>query len=95
MATIERLTVTLPAEMASTVKGVVEAGEFASASEVIREALRDWKVKRELQLHRMAALKLEIDRGMSDVAAGRLTEFDAERIMERGRRILAERSLSD
>ena len=95
MAAIERLTVTLPAEMATAVKGVVEAGEFASASEVIREALRDWKVKRELQMHRIAALKLEIDRGMSDVAAGRLTEFDAERIMERGRRILAERSLSD
>ena len=90
MAAIERLTVTLPAEMASMVKCAVEVVEFASSSEVIREALRDWKLKRELQIHKVAALKAEIDRGLADVAEGRLTSFNPERIMERGRQLLAE-----
>jgi len=42
MGDIERLTITLPAEMAELVKGAVDDGDYASSSEVIREALRDW-----------------------------------------------------
>ena len=49
MAAVERLTITLPSEMAGMVKGVVDEGDYASTSEVIREALREWKMKRELQ----------------------------------------------
>lgn len=94
MAEIERMTVTLPAEMAAVVKNAVEAGDYASSSEVVREALRDWKTKRVLQLQELAALKTDIDRGLSDVAAGRVQEFDAARIIERGRKLLADRSRS-
>lgn len=94
MAGIERLTVTLPAEMAALVKGAVEGGNYASSSEVIREALRDWKLKRELHLQEVAALKADIDRGLADVAQGRVADFDAERIIERGRKLLAARSPS-
>ena len=94
MAGIERLTITLPTDMAVLVKGAVEEGDYASSSEVIREALREWKMKRELQLQKVASLKAEIDRGLADVAAGRIAEFDAERIIERGRKLLAERTLS-
>ena len=50
MADIERLTITLPADMARLVKGAVDEGDYASSSEVIREALRDWKMKRQLRL---------------------------------------------
>jgi antitoxin ParD1/3/4 len=94
MAGIERLTITLPTDMAVLVKGAVEEGDYASSSEVIREALREWKMRRELQLQKVAALKAEIDRGLADVAAGRIAEFDAKRIIERGRKLLAERTLS-
>lgn len=94
MAGIERLTITLPAEMAALVKGAVEGGNYASSSEVIREALRDWNVKRELHLQEVAALKADIDRGLADVAQGRVADFDAERIIERGRKLLATRSPS-
>ncbi len=89
MAGIERLTVTLPADMAALVKGAVEGGGYASSSEVIRKALRDWTLKRELRLQEVAALKAEIDRRLADVAQGRIADFDAERIIERGRRLLA------
>jgi antitoxin ParD1/3/4 len=94
MAEIERLTITLPAEMAAIVKGAVEGGDYASSSEVVREALRDWKMKRALQLQELAALKTDIDKGLTDLAEGRVQDFDASRIIERGRKLLAARSPS-
>jgi len=94
MAEIERMTITLPSDMAAVVKGAVEGGDYASSSEVVREALRDWKTKRALQLQEFAALKADIDRGLTDLAEGRVKDFDAARIIERGRRLLAGRSPS-
>jgi antitoxin ParD1/3/4 len=94
VGTIERLTITLPADMAGLVKWAVDDGDYASSSEVIREALRDWKLKRELRLRQLAELKADIHRGLSDVAEGRLANFDAERIIARGRKLIADRSNS-
>ena len=92
MSTIERMTVTMPAEMAAVVKGAVDGGDYASTSEVVREALRDWKSKRAIQLHELEALKADIDKGLADVVAGRVKAFNADRIVERGRKLLATRS---
>ena len=94
MSEIERMTITLPAEMAAAVKGAVETGDYASTSEVVRAALRDWKMKRALQIEELAALKADIDAGLADVAAGRVKDFDATRIVARGRKLLADRSPS-
>ena len=94
VAEIERLTITLPAEMAALVRGAVDEGNYASSSEVIREALRDWKTKRALQLQELEGLKADIDRGLTDLAEGRVEEFDTARIIERGRTLLAGRSRS-
>jgi len=91
MAEIERLTITLPSDMAAVVKGAVEGGDYASSSEVVREALRDWKMKRALQLQELAALKADIDKGLTDLAEGRVKDFDAGRIIERGKKLLASR----
>jgi antitoxin ParD1/3/4 len=91
---IERLTVTMPAELAAVVKQAVETGDYASTSEVVRAALRDWKMKRALQLEELAALKADIDKGLADVAAGRVKDFDAKTIVARGRKLLADRSPS-
>ncbi len=57
MAAIERLTMTLPAEMAGRGRKAMvdERANYASTSEVIREALREWKMKRELQAQKFAA----------------------------------------
>ena len=94
MSEIEHLTITLPTEMAATVKGAVETGDYASASEVVRAALRDWKLKRAVQVQELTALKADIDAGLADVAAGRVQDFDTARIVERGRKLLAARSSS-
>ena len=90
MAELERLTITLPAEMAAVVRSAVEAGDYASTSEVVR----DWKTKGALQPEELAALKTDINAGLADVAAGRVKKFDAGRIVERGRKLLAGRSPS-
>jgi antitoxin ParD1/3/4 len=94
MAEIERLTITLPADMAAVVKAAVAEGSYASTSEVIREAIRDWKMKRILQLQELSALKADIDKGLADVAAGRVKDFDADSIVARGRKLLAGRPAS-
>lgn len=94
MSEIERITITLPSDMAAVVKDAVAGGDYASSSEVVREALRDWKMKRALQLNELASLKADIDRGLADVAAGRVKKFDTGSIMERGRKLLAGRSPS-
>ncbi len=94
MADIERLTVTMPSEMAAVVKSAVEGGDYASTSEVVREALRDWKMKRSLQLQELEALKADIDKGLMDLSQGRVKDFDTNSIVERGRKLLAARSRS-
>ena len=94
MAGIERLTITLPSDMAATIRSAVEGGDYASTSEVVREALRDWKLRRALQLQELTALKADIDKGLADLAAGRVQDFDAERIIKRGRKLLTSRSRS-
>ncbi len=94
MSEIERITITLPSGMAEIVRGAVEDGDYASISEVVREALRDWKMKRALKLQELAALRAEIDKGLADLAKGRVREFNADRIIERGKRLLANRSRS-
>lgn len=54
MATVEKISIALPPDMVGVLRSAVASGEYASASEVIREALRDWKLKRKVE-------SLEID----------------------------------
>ena len=49
MLTVEKLSIALTQEMAKEVRMAVKSGEYASSSEVIREALRDWHRKRAFQ----------------------------------------------
>lgn len=95
MSSIERMTITMPSDMAAVVKAAVDAGDYASTSEVVRDALREWKTRRAIQLQELAALKTDIDKGLADVAAGRVKDFDTKKIVERGRKLLAARSSSD
>ena len=94
MNTMERITITLTPEMAQAVRGAVEAGEYASSSEIIREALRDWRHKRALQEQELADLRTKIQEGLDDIAAGRVHDFDAERIIRKGEERLKDRDAS-
>ena len=85
------LNVSLPPELESRVRRHVESGLYGSASEVIREALRLFEAYQNVRAGNLAALKADIDRGVADIAAGRVREFDVESIKQRGRAALAAR----
>ena len=66
MGKLERLTVTMPEEMAARLKAAVDAGEFATTSEVVREALREWtehRDERQAALERLRAMVAEGEKG--------------------------------
>jgi antitoxin ParD1/3/4 len=60
---IERLTVALPGRLAKAVRKAVTAGEYASTSEVVRDALRLWEGRRELRARDMVVLRRAWDEG--------------------------------
>jgi len=66
MASIEKISIALPPEMISQVRQAVDAGEYASSSEVIRDALRDWSKKRQLQQHGVNELRQLWQQARSD-----------------------------
>jgi antitoxin ParD1/3/4 len=88
MSKLERITVTMPEEMAATLRAAVDAGEYATTSEIVREALRDWT---EHQLRRRAALeelRSEIAKGLEGpfrdgaTVLAELREYVAELVRE-------------
>lgn len=58
MARSGKINVALPAEQVSHIRRIVEAGEFASAADVVREALRSWLQRRKLHGGRHVAARL-------------------------------------
>ena len=64
MGHIDKRSITLSPELAAAVDGAVEAGEYASASEVIRDALRLWKERRDLYGYSVEELRALIQEGI-------------------------------
>ncbi|MGA1860230.1 hypothetical protein VH569_29935 [Azospirillum sp. 11R-A] len=52
------------------------------------------KNERVTQRRELLSLKSNVDRGMRDLAAGRVVDFDVNRIIERGKRHLIRSSIS-
>ena len=84
----ERITVTLTDEMAQAIRGAVESGDYASDSDVVREALRDWAETRLSQEHEAEQFRSELLKGAADIQAGRVSDFSPEHIISRGERRL-------
>jgi antitoxin ParD1/3/4 len=57
MAIAEKISIALPPEMVAMVRGAVATGEYASSSEVIRDALRDWRYKRSVRQQGITELR--------------------------------------
>ena len=49
MSDIRKISVALTGEQIAALKAVVKAGEYATTSEIVREAIRDWQFKHELR----------------------------------------------
>lgn len=73
MGNVEKMSVALTPEMAATLRQVVDAGEYASASEVMREALREWKLRRSEREQAVAELGRRWDAG---IASGEAVDGD-------------------
>jgi antitoxin ParD1/3/4 len=54
---VEKLSVALTAEQAAMVRQAVETGEYATVSEVIREALRLWWAEQQARTHDLEELR--------------------------------------
>jgi antitoxin ParD1/3/4 len=70
MASIEKISIALPPEMVSLVRQAVEAGEYASNSEVVRDALRDWTQKRTLRQQGIEELRRVWRQALEDRSPG-------------------------
>lgn len=70
MPAIEKISIALPAEMVSQIKESVEAGEYASSSEAVRDALRAWTHKRALRQQGMKALRKMWRQAIEDRSPG-------------------------
>ena len=75
MAHVEKLSIALTPEMATVVRQCVESGEYASSSEVIREALRDWKQKRDFKQIEIEELRRLWQAGLES-GNGRFSSMD-------------------
>lgn len=64
MGHVDKRSITLSPELAAAVDGAVEAGEYASASEVIRDALRLWKERRDLFGYTIEELRALVQEGI-------------------------------
>jgi antitoxin ParD1/3/4 len=66
MKSVEKLSITLPADMARMVRDKVEGGAYASNSEVIREALRTWQEREALKARRLDEVRHKIEESIAD-----------------------------
>lgn len=88
MATVEKLSIALTPEFAADIREAIATGEYASTSEVVRDALRAWK---QLRQGRAVALE-ELRRLWRDgVDSGEGAPLDADDIKRRGRERLPAR----
>ncbi|MBI2239718.1 MAG: type II toxin-antitoxin system ParD family antitoxin [Magnetospirillum gryphiswaldense] len=76
------MNVSLPAEMAAFVEAELASGDYASASEVVRDALRLLRRERAAEQERIAILRREIQLGIDDADAGRLSVISIAEIAE-------------
>lgn len=85
MGTVEKITIALTAEQAGFVRSAVEAGEYASTSEVIREAVREWKERRDLLGYTAEDLRTLAQEGLDSGPSARASMAD---VMAEARRRL-------
>lgn len=89
MDKVEKLSVTVTAAMARDIRDKIEFGNYASASEVIRAALRALGREEEEHAERMASIKARIRASVEDarpaVALDQAFERIRDRLVERSR----------
>ena len=86
MQTTEKLSITVPREMAEMIRGKVQAGSYASNSEVIREALRLLQEREGEKAEKLAWLQAKIEHSLADPRPSVAADQVFARLEERRRR---------
>jgi antitoxin ParD1/3/4 len=85
MAEIQKVSVALTAEQVMALQQSVNAGEYATTSEAVRDALREWLWKRDRRAEDLRRLRGQWRAGKASGLAGKV-DFSAAR-SEAGRRL--------
>ncbi len=88
MTAVKKLSIALTPEFDADIRKAIATGEYASTSEVIRDALRAWKQKRQDRFIAVSELRRVWRDGID---SGGDAPLDAKDIKRRGRARLAAR----
>ncbi|MER2253253.1 ribbon-helix-helix domain-containing protein [Methylorubrum podarium] len=66
MPSAEKISITMTPEQLRAVRESVAAGEYASTSEVLRDAVRLWQRRREEDAERLNVIRARIRRSLDD-----------------------------
>jgi antitoxin ParD1/3/4 len=86
VANIEKVSVALTSEQINLLRAAVDSGEYATTSEIVREAVRDWQAKRQLRQGDIKRLRQLWDEGK---ASGPARPLDLVAVRRDARRRLA------
>jgi antitoxin ParD1/3/4 len=86
VSNIEKISVALTSEQIEALRAAVATGDYATTSEVVREALRDWQMKRQLRQDDIKRLQQMWDVGK---ASGRAKPLDFSKLRREAREKLA------
>ena len=75
MSNVQKVSVALTPELLDLLKEAVDSGEYTSTSEVIRDALRDWKLRRNVLTADAEELRALWFEGIAS-GPGRFTSID-------------------
>ena len=75
MSNVQKVSVALTPEMLAMLKEAVDSGEYTSTSEVIRDALRGWKVRRAVREMEIEELRKLWNEGIAS-GSGRFSSID-------------------
>jgi antitoxin ParD1/3/4 len=92
MGAAQKLSIALTEELARDVEAAVASGDYSTASEVVRDALRAWKRERGGREAAIRRLKQLWDEGLASGEPEPMPDDWAEDVIRRGReRLTAER----
>jgi len=66
MQSAEKISITMTPDMLRAIRESVEAGEYASTSEAMRDAVRVWQRQRQEYAERLVAIRARIRRSIDD-----------------------------
>lgn len=84
MPDVQKISIALTGEQVAALKAAVETGEYATTSEIVREAIREWQFRRDLRQEELKHLRQLWDEGKASGAAAPV-DLEAARVEARKR----------